>query len=994
MNESILKALMRLFAIIANVDKDGVSQSARTIVESYLSLMLNKKHVNDYLGLFDEFIELHHSRKKKDSLKAKKRTSLNSVKVLMICNEINEQLHQEEKLIVLVRLFEFILEDGVIADSELEFVTTVADVFNISEEEYKQVKSLVIGSINEIDNKQKVLVVDKNTESSIGFRHISKSHLNGNIDIVHIKSTNTYIFKYEGDETLFLNSQNIIPKRVYVLDTGSVIKSSKISPLYYSDVAGNFIASSDQNEIIFKAENIEFRYPNTENGIHKFNFCERSGRLIGIMGGSGVGKSTLLNIFNGNFPLYGGQITINGYDIHKDKTKLKGVIGFVPQDDLLIDELTVYQNLYYNAKLCFRDFNEKEIVEIANKVLSDLDLEATKDLTVGSPLNKFISGGQRKRLNIALELIREPSILIVDEPTSGLSSMDSEKVMTVLKQQTLKGKLVIVNIHQPSSDIYKLFDSLLMLDKGGHPVYYGNPVDAVSYFKLAANYVNAEEGECDSCGNVNAEQPLQILEAKMVDEYGKFTKERKVTATEWYSEYNVKIAPGRKERCKTEKMPELPKNYFKVPSVFKQFLIFTKRNILSKLTNRQYLLITFLEAPLLAVILGYFTKYISGTSLDPNAYVFSENLNIPAYIFMAVTVAIFFGMNISAEEIIKDRKILKREKFLNLSKFSYLNSKIFVLFIISAVQTLTFILVGNAILGIKGMTLTYWLVLFTTAAFANILGLNISATLDSVVTIYIVIPFILVPQLLFSGVIVDFTKLHKNFTSYKVVPVIGDIMTSRWAYEAIAVAQFKNNKYEKHFFETDKRKSDITFRLNYLVPEIDDRLNTCLKNMKENKNEDQTERYLKIAKHEILKLEKESKIKFDQIDKLNIKDYNREIYEAAKNNSRNLKRYFNKKQYENKLASDKVYKKLLKKYKDKEKIYALQADNHNKQISDLLKNKNEFNAVKEEEGELIQVIDHIFKSPDSNNGRAHFYAPEKKIFGKSIGTVWFNVIFI
>ncbi len=116
-------------------------------------------------------------------------------------------------------------------------------------------------------------------------------------------------------------------------------------------------------------------------------------------------------------------------------------------------------------------------------LLNSIGLYEAKDLKVGSPLEKTISGGQRKRLNIALELIREPSVLFVDEPTSGLSSRDSENIMDLLKELALKGKVIFVVIHQPSSDIFKMFDKLLILDLGGRPIYYGNPVDGVLYFK-------------------------------------------------------------------------------------------------------------------------------------------------------------------------------------------------------------------------------------------------------------------------------------------------------------------------------------------------------------------------------------------------------------------------------------------------------------------------------------------------------------------------------
>jgi ABC-type multidrug transport system ATPase subunit len=167
----------------------------------------------------------------------------------------------------------------------------------------------------------------------------------------------------------------------------------------------------------------------------------------------------------------------------------------------------------------------------------------TKDLKVGSPLRKTISGGQRKRLNIGLELLREPSVLFCDEPTSGLSSRDSENIIDLLKELALKGKLVFAVIHQPSSDIFKKFDRLLILDSGGYQIYYGNPVDSIVYFKRTINLINSEEGECQECGNVNPEQIFNIIETKVINEYGHFTTERKIGAEQWYRvfEQNKKI---------------------------------------------------------------------------------------------------------------------------------------------------------------------------------------------------------------------------------------------------------------------------------------------------------------------------------------------------------------------------------------------------------------------------------------------------------------------
>jgi ABC transport system ATP-binding/permease protein len=245
-----------------------------------------------------------------------------------------------------------------------------------------------------------------------------------------------------------------------------------------------------------------------------------AGEMVGVMGGSGTGKSTLMRILNGTISPDSGTVDINGILLGSANRDHEGIMGFVPQDDLLIEELSVYQNLYYNAKLCLGELDEAEINKRIDKVLNSLGLFYVKDLVVGSPLNKFISGGQRKRLNIALELIREPYILFVDEPTSGLSSTDSENVLSLLKEQALSGKIIVINIHQPSSDMFKLFDKIIIMDKGGYPAYFGNPLDSVSYLKSVANRADASEIECETCGNVQTDDILKILEAKKVNEFG------------------------------------------------------------------------------------------------------------------------------------------------------------------------------------------------------------------------------------------------------------------------------------------------------------------------------------------------------------------------------------------------------------------------------------------------------------------------------------------
>ncbi|GAH46583.1 unnamed protein product, partial [marine sediment metagenome] len=171
----------------------------------------------------------------------------------------------------------------------------------------------------------------------------------------------------------------------------------------------------------------------------------------------------------------------------------------------------------------------------------------------------------------------EPYVMFIDEPTSGLSSSDSEKVMQLLKDQVRKGKLVIANIHQPSSDIFRMFDRLWILDKGGYPIYTGNPIDAVVYFKKINAQVNAAESECPRCGNVNPEQILHIVESKKIDDFGVPVQKRKISPEKWYHTYKEEIES---KITIEEKTGDLPESNFKIPGTNKQFVTYSIRNLL------------------------------------------------------------------------------------------------------------------------------------------------------------------------------------------------------------------------------------------------------------------------------------------------------------------------------------------------------------------------------------------------------------------------------
>jgi ABC transport system ATP-binding/permease protein len=990
MSEQILKALMQLFAIIARPQSSR--NDRRTVVENFIRRMLNAELVQEYLKVFDEYYAVHQN-KHTESTRSKKRTSSNSVRVLLICTEINEELTQKQKIFVLIQLLEFVKSDlpvmEQITGQELEFLTTVADVFKIVRNEFELIHNFVLNAPDKLPDSDKIVIIDNQKDFKHNYiRHIYSESLAGQVKVLQVTSTNMFLIKYTGNSELYLNGQLLTQEKVYVFNTGSSLRNPQIKPIYFSDVVSFFQDSLHGSKILFEVKNIEYKFKGGKTGLQIMNFSEESGKLIGIMGASGAGKSTLLNVLNGAQAPSSGEILINGINIHTEKEKIEGIIGFVSQDDLLIEELTVFENLYFNAQLCFDNLPDHKIQELAMEILQNLGLQEIKDMKVGSPLNKRISGGQRKRLNIALELIREPSILFLDEPTSGLSSRDSENIMDLLKELSFKGKLVFVVIHQPSSDIFKMFDKLLILDSGGYLIYNGDPIDSIIYFKSKIHHANWNESECHICGNVNPEQIFNIVESRVLDEYGKLTHTRKISPREWNQYF---INHSENEQNKDHVSKDIPNAHIKIPGLFKQFLVFAKRDVLSKLANTQYLIINFLEAPFLAFILSYLIKYFNISNQEK--YTLSSNSNLPVYIFMSVIVAIFIGLSVSAEEIIKDRKILKREAFLNLSWSSYLLSKIAVLFFISAIQALLFVLVGNSIIQVNGMFFIYWLVLFSAWAASNIMGLVISDSFKTVVTIYILIPFLVIPQIILSGVIVKYDKLNPSLSTPHKVPFYGEFIAARWAYEALAVYQFMQNDYEVLFYPYEKAMSLAEFKRNYWVQNLKNKVTYLIQQIDHPEDMDRFNNDILVLQKELTKENKENKLlKFKDTNLLQKQNINAgELLKVADYLDR-LNKYYIKLYNKANEEKDALLRQMENTPSEKNNFLAMKMANHNEKLFEFVTNRNEVDKIVEYKGELYQKENPIYLDGESSFLKAHFYAPRKIIFGHYIDTLWANIL--
>jgi len=996
MSEELLKAIIQLFAIVS---KERITEDERLKIKEFLSLHLNQDAIRYYLGLFDEFGKT--ARKSSASeLGNVDEDTLQFVddwaQIMQITKKVNQALTNQQKAVLIVKIIELCFADGELSERQSNLIFYISEALNIPLSDTQSMRAFVVGQdVDELASKN-ILIIDEGSDASNhpGPRIPSKN-LTGLIAVLRLADMEAYFIKYLGISNLYLNNTPLKSRRIDVFPTGSTIKGNKIDPIYYSDVVGKFLVEEAEEEICLKADHVFYHFKSGRAGLQNVNIAENGGKLIGLMGASGAGKSTLLNVLNGSEKPSSGNVTINGIDIYEHPEKVRGVLGYIPQDDLLVEDLTVFDNLYFAAQLCYGNYSKERIIVTVEKVLRNLGLSEIRDLKVGSAMEKVISGGQRKRLNIGLELLREPTVLFVDEPTSGLSSRDSENIMDLLKELALRGKMVYVVIHQPSSDIFKMFDTLIILDVGGFQIYYGNPVEAVNYFQEIINAANKTPGSCPECGNVNPEQIFNIIETRVVNEYGQFTHTRKVSPGQWY-QYFKKHLTIPKAGDTTAPLNTIQKD----PSKLKQLIVFAHRDILSKLSNKQYMVINMLLSPVLSLFMSYFVKYYDVVGETDPTYSFYNNHNIPVYFFMSVVVALFIGLVVSAEEIFRDRKILKRERYLNLSRGSYLLSKVAVLFSISAVQTFCFIVVGYFVLEIPATEFQYWVILFSTSCFANMFGLNISSAFDSAVTIYIIIPILVIPQLLLSGVVITFDKFNPKVGTPVGIPVVAETMASRWAFEAFMVSQFKDNPYEAAFYEVDQKKANAEYMKQYYLPALETKL-SYLFNHKSRWRDDNDLAVVNAMdilregiKHQLISVGEE---RFPEADSLVVGKFNAATYSKTKVFLDVLKEIHSRRLKTANLERDSLLNRLGHSGSSESAI-ALKLHYQNEAVNRLVENTLDLTKIIEWKGELVRrfapIYQQDFNPKNALDFRSGFYVPQKHYLGYYFDTLIFNVTVI
>jgi ABC-type multidrug transport system ATPase subunit len=583
------------------------------------------------------------------------------------------------------------------------------------------------------------------------------------------------------------------------------------------------------------------RFRKEQTGMDGISFTVSRGEMVCVMGASGSGKSTLLRAIGGQMEPQCGEVLLNGQALYNNLEQLKKFIAYVPQDDAFDNHLTVEENLEMAAAIRSPHLSGRDRSRRIEGRLIELGLIERRSTMVGNPVKKRLSGGERKRLNVGLDMISSADVFLFDEPTSGLSSKDSEHVIEIIRSMA-HNKIVLVTIHQPTSKIFQMFSKALLLDKGGKLVFYGTPTEMLQYFATAEHeqHFGTELGGCPSCGTTRPEFIFDVLETPLRDlsgdiiyeenAQGQLVPARRFSPDYWRDKYesfrlfqDVKQITVRKSGGTVPSTATSPSQLHLPPmrrrehirwrDEWTRFRTLWRRAFMSKLRNRGNLVLTLAVPPLLALIVGWALYFTDDASGDYN---FASAFHIPTYIFVALLVSLFLALMNSVDDIIRDRVILHRERNLSVRLPYYIAAKFGTLAMFSAVQCALFVFVGNQVLEIRGMFWPYWWFMLVTALSGLSLGLMISSMVGDSKTAANFVPLVLIPQLIFGGALIKYEEMNKDldviytfqrwFSTHPEIPdsatrndatlripLISRFVATHYSYEALIVAQAKLN---------------------------------------------------------------------------------------------------------------------------------------------------------------------------------------------------------
>lgn len=591
-----------------------------------------------------------------------------------------------------------------------------------------------------------------------------------------------------------------------------------------------------------QVQDVSLSYTKRTTALDNISFSLERGEMVCVMGPSGSGKSTLLKTLAGQLKPDQGKILLNGtplYSSGRNRKRLTPYISFIPHEEAIDPLLTVEENLDFAAAIRAPHYDDSDRKRRADSKLLELGLSEVRHRLTGDNVTKSLSGGQRKRLNVGLDMIGIADVYLFDEPTSGLSSKDSEVLMEIINGLS-HNKIVFVSIHQPSTRLFQMFDKALLLDHGGKLAFFGTPDQMMDYFhKLQIEESMREEtvpppDQPDFIFDV-LETPLRDLSGDVIyeeNQRGELVPARRFSPSFWRDRFQTyrlleevhldepetEIAPG--------KPPPSPSRTTRDDAV--HIVTLFKRAFISKMRNHYNLAVTLLLAPLLALLTSMVLRYS-----EEGAYNFATAFHIPTYFFMMLVTGMFLGLTNSVEDILRDRTLIQRERNHRLRASHYVSTKVLVLAIFAFVQCFIYVAIGDAVLSIRSM---FWIDLFwmfATTMVGVIFGLLISSLVSNIMTGLNLIPLALIPQIILGGALIKYEEMNRSVDvistirtwlrtpaenqpppSNLQVPEICQIMPLRWSYEGMIVSHANHNSV------TDL-KNDLNLKIRTLAKEKD-----------------------------------------------------------------------------------------------------------------------------------------------------------------------------
>jgi ABC-type multidrug transport system ATPase subunit len=494
--------------------------------------------------------------------------------------------------------------------------------------------------------------------------------------------------------------------------------------------------------------------------IEGVSFTILPSELVGLMGPSGAGKTTLMTALNGYQPPSAGRVLFNGHDLYAAFDRFRLGIGYVPQDDILHGELTVAEALGFTARLRLPgDTSEAEITQRIDRVLAQVGIAHIRDSVIGTPARKVVSGGERKRVNVAMELLNDPPVLFLDEPTSGLSSEDALSVMESLRALARDGRTILLTIHQPSREVFRLMDNLAIV---GRDVGSRDPARLVYYGPAYPEAIRFFNPDGAAAAEPSPDLILRGLAARRTDDWLQHFERSDVRR------HFVSDRAGRAAAPAGSVAGPRP------PSALRQAAILTRRACALRLRDGWNSAILLAQAPIIALLLvlvfGAATR--GGAAGEP-----ARGGAAATVLFLMNIAAAWFGCSNAAREIVAEWPVFSRERMVGLRLPAYLGSKLALLGMTGLAQCALLLGIVRAGCRIEAPWLPLLICLFLSMMVGSSLGLLISSLASSSEVAISLVPIVILPMVVLGGMMQPPHRMEQPART------LAQVVPSRWAFE-------------------------------------------------------------------------------------------------------------------------------------------------------------------------------------------------------------------